>query len=190
MRQPSFHDSRHREAGTIKQLLTITFALVVTAACVGPMAPIRDAKDDQVGLVYGYLNGNLGVPNVTLYNKEARILAPWMAGNVPAHTYGSGLVVFDNVTPGEYYIHGFGVGQVAYSLGEQRIHVVVRPGEIKYLGAYQYAHEPGLFSNEFTLARTDDPSPAAVLEWAIEATGKTNWTGKLRARLRELNGAN
>ena len=121
----------------MKQLLTTALVLFVTAACVGPMAPIRDAKDDQVGQVYGYINGNLGVPNVTLYNKEARI-----------------------------------------------------PGEIKYLGAYHYAHEPGLFSNEFTLARIDDPSPAAVLEWAIEATGKTSWTGRLRTRLRELNGAN
>lgn len=174
----------------MKKLLTTALLAFVTAGCVGPMAPIRDAKDDQAGLVYGYINGNLGVPNVTLYNKESRVLAPWMPGNVPAHTFGSGLVLFDNVIPGEYYIHGFGVGRTAYSLGEKRIHVTVRPGEIKYLGAYQYAHEPGFFTREFSLARTDDPSHRSVLEWAIEATGDTNWTRRLRKRLGELNGTN
>lgn len=174
----------------MKQLLAAALVAFVTAGCVGPMAPVRDAKDDQVGLVYGYINGNLGVPNVTLYNKEARVLAPWMPGNVPAHTYASGLVIFDNVLPGEYYIHGFGVGQTAYSLGEHRIHVTVSPGEIKYLGAYQYMHAPGFFSREFSLERTDNPSHQSVLEWAIEATGQTNWTGRLRKRLSEVNGAN
>jgi len=170
----------------MKKLLRTALLIVALAGCVGPMGSIRDAKDDQVSLVYGYINGNLGVPNVTLYNKDSRVLAPWMPGNVPAHTFQSGLVVFDNVPPGEYVIYGFGVGQASYDLGEQRIHVKVRPGEIKYLGAFRYSHEPGIFSNRFSLARADSPSHRSVLGWAIEATDGTSWKRNLQKRLREL----
>lgn len=166
----------------MKKLLATALILLGVTACVGPMVPIRDAENEQAGLVYGYINGTSGVPNVTLYNKEARVLAPWAPGNVPAHTYGNGLIVFDNVAPGEYYIHGFGVGQTAYSLGEHRIKVKVRPGEIKYLGAYVYAQSGNFFSSEFSFEATDQPSHQTVLQWAIEATSNTDWSQRLMER--------
>lgn len=166
----------------MRQWMAAVLVALGLSACVGPMAPIRDAENSEAGLVYGYIDGTLGVPNVTMYNTANKVLAPWLPGHVPAHTYSSGLVVFDNVAPGDYIIHGFGVGQTAYSLGEQRILIHVRPGEIKYLGAFWYAHEPGLFSSEFTMTAVDEPTPATVLQWAIEVTDGTDWAQRLRVQ--------
>jgi hypothetical protein len=56
----------------------------------------------------------------------------------------------------------------------------VRPGEIKYLGAFWYAHKPGFFTNEFYMAAVEYPSPETVLRWAIEATGGTDWALRLQ----------
>jgi len=170
----------------MKKLFVFALLSLALTACVGPMTPIQDASDEQSGLVYGYFTGDLGVPNITLYNKKTKVMAPWMKGNVPAHTFSSGLIVFDNVPPGEYWIHGFGVGQQAYSLGEHRIEVKVGPGEAKFLGAYRYAHSPGLLSREFTLQRVDQPSHRTVLQWAVEATADTDWSPRLRQRLETL----
>ena len=164
----------------MKRLIGIALLVLGVTGCVGPVGSISDAENDQAALVYGYINGNQGVPNVTLYNDKTKVLAPWAPGNTPAHTYTSGLVVFANVEPGEYTIHGFGIGRTSFGLGEQRIKLTVRPGEIKYLGAYQYAPEGGLFSNEFTFSRTSDPSDQTVLKWAIEATDGTDWNPRLR----------
>ena len=164
----------------MKRSLAAILLLVPLFGCVGPMAPIGDPENEQSGLVYGYINGSSGVPNVTLYNTRTKVMAPWAPGNVPAHTYGSGLIVFDNVEPGDYIIHGFGIGQTAYSLGTQRIELTVRPGEIVYLGAFRYAHEGGLLSNEFTFAPAREPSQRTVREWAIEATEGTGWSRRLR----------
>lgn len=166
----------------MKKSLAAVLLVLMVAACVGPMGSIGDAKDDQSALVYGYINGSRGVPNVTLYNNKQKVMAPWAPGNTPAHRFNNGLVVFANVEPGEYTIHGFGIGQTSYSLGEKRIRLTVSPGEVKYLGAFQYAPEGGLFSNGFTFSPTKDPSPQTVLEWAIEATADTDWSNKLRAR--------
>ncbi len=170
----------------MKKLIALVAASLMLTACVGPMAPIRDASDHNAGLVYGYFTGDLGTPNITLYNKKTKVMAPWMKGNVPAHTFSNGLIVFDNVEPGEYWIHGFGVGQTSYSLGQQRIEVKVGPGEVKFLGAYRYEHKPGLLSREFTLRRVDQPSHRTVLQWAVEATADTDWAPRLRQRLKTL----
>ena len=170
----------------MKKSIVIILTAFVLTACVGPMTPIRDAKDDQAGLVYGYFTGDMGTPNITLYNKKTKVMAPWMKGNVPAHTFSSGLIVFDNVEPGEYWIHGFGVGQTSYSLGQHRIEVKVGPGEVKFLGSYRYANKPGLMSREFTLHRVDKPSHRTVLQWAVEATADTDWAPRLRRRLETL----
>ena len=170
----------------MKKLFILALVSLILTACVGPMTPIRDARDDQAALVYGYFTGDLGTPNITLYNKKTKVMAPWMKGNVPAHTFSNGLIVFDNVEPGEYWIHGFGVGQTSYSLGQHRIEVIVRPGEVKFLGSYRYAHKPGLMSREFTLQRVDKPSHRTVLQWAVEATADTDWSPRLRRRLETL----
>lgn len=170
----------------MKKLFIFALLSVVLTACVGPMTPIRDASDEQSSLVYGYFTGDLGVPNITLYNKKTKVMAPWVKGNVPAHTFSNGLIVFDNVQPGEYWIHGFGVGQTSYSLGEHRIEVKVGAGEVIFLGAYRYAHNPGLLSREFTLYRVDEPSHRTVLEWAVEATADTDWSPRLQQRLKTL----
>jgi len=166
----------------MKRLLAALIVLLPAAACVGPMSSIGDPETPESALVYGYINGASGVPNVTLYNTDTKVMAPWMPGNVPAHTYSSGLVVFDNVEPGDYIIHGFGIGQTAYDLGPRRIHLKVRPGQVVYLGAYQYQHEGGMFSNEFTFGPTRDPSPQTVRKWAIEATEGTGWSQLLQTR--------
>jgi len=163
------------------RILAALLVLLPAAACVGPTSSIGDPKTTESALVYGYINGSSGVPNVTMYNTQTKVMAPWMPGNVPAHTYSSGLVVFDNVEPGDYIIHGFGIGQTAYSLGPRRIHLKVRPGQIIYLGAYSYRHEGGMFGNEFTFAKTREPSPETVREWAIEATEGTAWSPRLQA---------
>lgn len=168
----------------MRKLLAAALFAVGLTACVGPVAPISNAQNDQAGLVYGYVNGNLGVPNITLYNTKTKVMAPWVKGNEPAHRFSSGLIVFDNVTPGDYLIHGFGIGQTAYSLGQDRILVTVRPGEIVYLGAFEYANTPGLFSSSFTFTPTSDPSDGTVLNWAIEATADTDWSQRLRERPR------
>lgn len=165
----------------MKRIFAAILVLLPVAACVGPMGSISDPKSPDSALVYGYINGSSGVPNVTLYNTKTKVMAPWVPGNVPAHTYSSGLVVFDNVEPGEYIIHGFGIGQTAYDLGPRRIHLNVRPGQIIYLGAYRYQHEGGLFSNDFTFARTREPSPRTVRDWAIEVTEGTGWNPRLKA---------
>lgn len=86
---------------------------------------------------------------------------------MPAHALGNGLIVFENVPPGEYFIYGFGVGQTSCSLGEHRIEVTVGPGGPRFRGANRYAHEPGLLSREFTLQRVDTPPHRTVLPWAI-----------------------
>lgn len=165
----------------MKRLIFVAL-LIAVAGCVGPTSAIRDAENADAGLVYGYINGTLGVPNVTLYNKNSKVLAPWAPGNVPAHTYTSGLVVFDNVAPGDYVIHGFGVGQNAYNLGTRRIELTVKPGEIKYLGAFVYANEGGMFSNSFSFKPAKSPSHRQILDWAIEVTADTDWSPKLQAR--------
>ena len=54
----------------MKKLFVFALLSLVLTACVGPMKPIRDASDDQSGLVYGYFTGDLGVPNITLYNRN------------------------------------------------------------------------------------------------------------------------
>lgn len=170
----------------MKKLFVFALLSLMLTACVGPMTPIRDARDDQAGLVYGYFTGDLGTPNITLYNKKTKVMAPWMKGNVPAHTFSNGLIVFDNVEPGEYWIHGFGVGQTSYSLGQHRIEVKVGPGEVKFLGSYRYSHKSGLMSREFTLHRVDEPSHRTVLQWAVDATADTDWAPRLRQRLGTL----
>jgi hypothetical protein len=164
----------------MKSLLAAVLLVLPLAACVGPMTPISDPENDEAALVYGYINGRSGVPNVTLYNTKTRVMAPWVKGNEPAHTFGSGLVVFDNVAPGDYIIHGFGIGQTSYSLGTQRIELTVQPGEIIYLGAFRYAHEGGMFSSEFSFKPTREPSRQKVLDWAIEATDGTGWSRRLQ----------
>ena len=58
--------------------------------------------------------------------------------------------------------------------------MTVRPDEIKYLGAFAYANEPGLFSSKFSFAPTATPSQQTVLQWAIEATGGTDWSRRLQ----------
>lgn len=165
----------------MRRILAALLVALPVAGCVGPMGAIGDPETADSAIVYGYINGSSGVPNVTLYNTRTKVMAPWAPGNVPAHTYGSGLVVFDNVEPGDYIIHGFGIGQTAYSLGEQRIHVKVKPGDVLYLGAWRYRHEGGMFSNEFSFEPTGQPSRETVRGWAIQATEGTGWSPRLKA---------
>ena len=163
------------------RILAALLFLLPAAACAGPASSIGEPKTPESGLVYGYFNGGSGVPNVTLHNTKTGATALWSPGKVPARTYSSGLVVFDNVEPGDYVIHGFGIGETAYDLGPRRLLVRVRPGQIVYLGAFRYQHEGGMSGNDFTFSRTREPSPRTVRKWAIEATEGTGWSPRLKA---------
>lgn len=170
----------------MKKSMFIMLMVMGVTACLGPMAPIRDAQDSQVGFVYGYLNGRAGVPNLRLYSFAADPQAPARPGTVPAHTYENGLIVFDNVAPGRYSIISFGVGRNTYVLGQQAISVTVRPGEVKYLGSYQYSNEPGLFNKSFSFGLVDKPSQRQVLLWAVDAANGTSWKARLQKQLADL----
>jgi len=162
------------------RILATLFLLLSAAACAGPSASVRDPKNAESALVYGYINGASGVPSVTLANTDTGMTAPWNSGDVPARTYGNGLVLFDNVEPGEYVIDCLTIGKTVYELGPRSIHLKVRPGRVVYLGAYRYEHEGGLSGKEVTFAPTRELSAQMVRRWAVEATEGTGWSPRLQ----------
>ena len=175
--------------------VAMTAAAVFIMFLVGCAAHMRDPREPNASLVYGYIDMD-GAPS-PLNFVSMRQYKPTSQGGRPYREVKSvgELFWFDQLTPGSYQITGFG-GHAAclnishiYSLPDfaknQTAMTVEKPG-LYFIGAFEYKREESFGSDKFSLIRTDSPSEKEVLEMLLPYSTGTQWEAKIKKRMGTL----
>lgn len=102
--------------------------------------------------------------------------------------------VFTNVKPGKYKLVSFFAGVRHGLYGEDGYTVDVKPGQIKFIGSYDYLeHKPTLWqtlrkTGTYGLRKAEHPTELEMFQWLERIGGGSGWEPAIRRRLQELGG--
>ncbi len=102
--------------------------------------------------------------------------------------------VVPNLKPGKYKLNSFYVGQVYHGLQEvaSAFTFEVKPGEIKYVGAYDYLTYDQNFLQKvgktfnYTVRKAQHPTELEMLQWLSRVGKGSGWEPAIRKRMQEL----
>jgi len=155
----------------------------------------------------GMIIGRLDVPANKTENPEGLTL---LLGNVMLSDLGksvhfgpelqdpdimsNNVFVFSNVKPGKYKMIAFYAGVNHGLYGESGFTVDVKPGQIKFLGSYDYIeHERTFFqrmrkTGTFGLRKATHPTELEIFQWLNSIGQGSGWEPAIRERILELGG--
>jgi hypothetical protein len=165
----------------------LTFAL---ASCGSQSIKPLDSEDS------GAVIGNLKVPGGYRYinlNKLGVVYAAPFKSPPQAFADENGNFIFENLSPGQYYLlnvsDGHQVYQIATSEAEVKKNLIdVKAGQIVFIGSLVFANikKPLLATSTFEITRANTPDEKTIIKELIPHAKNTGWDKRLEAKLRTL----
>jgi len=147
-------------------------------------------KETQTaGVIFGSIEseGNRHLDLIEIYIKTSDVKVP--SNKVVILT--SNKFIVPNLEPGTYFITGFRAGDYKHSVDPEIFPpIVLKPGELKYFGAYWYKFiKTGLFERDtFKLTTAEEPSEINMLRYLERVSNGTGWEPSIKKRIIELGG--
>lgn len=194
----------------IKSLLTGVALVVVLTGCsstINKPNPMTWKLPHKTSPDSGMIIGRLETPANKKENPEGHTL---YLGNVMLNDVGkfvrmnydlqdpdimeNNYFVFSNIKPGKYKMVAF-FANIRHGLaGVDGYTVEVKPGQIAFLGSYDYIkNEPTLFqklrkTGTFGLRKAQQPTELEMFQWLEKIGSGSGWESAIRKRIQELSG--
>ncbi len=144
----------------------------------------------------GAIIGNLKVPGGYRYinlNKIGKVyVAPF---NSPPQAFAdaNGNFIFENLSPGQYYLLNVSDGHQVYAIATSEAEVKknlieVKAGQIVFIGSLVFTNikKPLLATSTFQITRVNTPDEKTIIKELIPPAKNTGWDTRLEAKLRTL----
>jgi hypothetical protein len=97
--------------------------------------------------------------------------------------------------PGTYRFNSFRAGQVYHGLEREKgFTYEIKPGQIKYIGSYDYIQIDQSFMQKlgnrlpYDLKKVDKPTELEMLQWLYKTSAGSGWEPTIKKRIVELGG--